>query len=180
MDLKKILLTVLIASLSFSGIVGILIFLFSKFGTLEARVLLTTISIGGFSMAGLCSSLLFEKQKCVPFAITGMSIDFIGFLVVLAYIWGVSSETWIRTALSLIVVCFALAHSSLLLLIAPKSSLVMTSLITTLVFISIVALMILALILNISFGGTYAFRLMGVAAILDVLGTVLTPILNKL
>ena len=84
MDLKKILLTVLIASLSFSGIVGILIFLFSKFGTLEARVLLTTISIGGFSMAGLCSSLLFEKQKCVPFAITGMSIDFIGFLVVLA------------------------------------------------------------------------------------------------
>ena len=50
----------------------------------------------------------------------------------------------------------------------------------TIGFISIVAVMLIFLVLEIiDEPGEYYFRLIGVFAILDVLGTIVTPILHK-
>lgn len=63
MNVKKVFLITMIISLSISALVGIVLFLIGSFGYLELRILLTTLAIGGFSLTGLCSSLLYDKHR---------------------------------------------------------------------------------------------------------------------
>ena len=79
-----------------------------------------------------------------------------------------------------IILSVAIAHISLLLLVSPKSENVRYSLIATIVFVSTVALMLIKSTLTEFEESEFYFRLLGVFSILDVLGTIATPILNKI
>ncbi len=182
-NFKRTFLITMIVSLSISALIGIFIFLFGDFGETEARLLLTTLTIGGYSLTGLCCSVLYEKRKFTPLALSGMIISIIGFLYTVLVIWEAidldHDFTW-KALIIFIVLAASTAHSCLLLLIKSEKSLVNSALSGTIIFISIVALMLIILVLN-EFDnvGEFYFRLLGVFAILDVLGTIVTPILNK-
>lgn len=173
----------MIISLSISALIGIFVFLLGDFGETEFRLLMTTLTIGGYSLTGLCCSVLYEKRKFTPLALYGMIISIIGFLYTVLVIWEAidfdNDFTW-QALIILIVLAASTAHSCLLLLIKSEKSLVNGALSATIIFISIVALMLIILVLN-EFGdvGEFYYRLLGVFAILDVLGTIVTPILNK-
>jgi len=173
----------MIISLSISALIGIFVFLLGDFGETEFRLLMTTLTIGGYSLTGLCCSVLYEKRKFTPLALSGMIISIIGFLYTVLVIWEAidfdNDFTW-QALIILIVLAASTAHSCLLLLIKSEKSLVNGALSATIIFISIVALMLIILVLN-EFGdvGEFYYRLLGVFAILDVLGTIVTPILNK-
>src|SRR3989344_5979590 len=62
---KKAFLISMIVSLSISVLIGIVIFLLGSFGETQTRILLTTLTIVGFSLAGLCSATLYDKQNYV-------------------------------------------------------------------------------------------------------------------
>ena len=66
-NLRKTFLITMIISLSISALIGIIIFLFGDFGDSEVKILLTTLSIGGFSLTGLCCSVLYEKKNIFNF-----------------------------------------------------------------------------------------------------------------
>ena len=79
-----------------------------------------------------------------------------------------------------IILSASIAHSSLLLLITSRKTIVNVSLMLTLLFISIVALMLIILVLSrFDMNFEFYYRLLGVFAILDVLGTIVTPITLK-
>jgi len=187
-NLKKTFLITMIISLSISALIGIFVFLFGNFRDTEAKILSTTLSIGGFSLTGLCCSILYEKRKFIGFSFFGMASSILGFLTSILVIWefvdvfeGFFDITgWGKLALTLIILAFSSAHACLLLLINPEKSSVKYSLFATLLFIGIVALMLILLVFEIIDNpGEFYFRLLGVFAILDVLGTIVTPILNK-
>ncbi|MBM3247454.1 hypothetical protein FJZ17_02865 [Candidatus Pacearchaeota archaeon] len=142
---------------------------------------MTTLTIGGYSLTGLCCSVLYEKRKFTSLALSGMVISIIGFLYTVLVIWEAIDldDSW-KALIIFIVLAASTAHACLLLLIKTEKSLVNGALSATIIFISIVALMLIILVLN-EFDdvGEFYFRLLGVFAILDVLGTIVTPILNK-
>lgn len=180
--MKKVFLVSLIASLSVSALVAILIFLIGNFGETEARLLFTTLSIGGYSITGLCSAALYDKRKYTGFALLGIVIAVIGFLVTVGGIWEIIDfdTTWKAVAVCAIL-SLSIAHASLLLLAKSENGLVKSLLYATIVFIVVVAGMLIHLIvLDFNAVGEYYYRLLGVFAVVDVLGTILVPILRRI
>lgn len=171
----------MIISLSVSALIGIIVFLFGNFGSTEIRLLLTTLSIGGYSLTGMCCSILYERKLFPSFSIVGTGISIIGFIYTILTIWEIIAldEVW-KGLLIFIILSWSSAHSSLLLLIESNKTVVKSSLSATLIFIGIVAIMLIVLVLGeISITESF-YRWLGVCAILDVLGTIATPILNRI
>lgn len=180
---KRAFLITMIVSLSISALIGIIIFLFGDFGETEARLLMTTLTVGGYSLTGLCCSVLYEKGKFPALAVSGMAISVIGFLYSVLAIWEViqlDNKFTGETLATLVILAFSTAHAALLLLIESGKPVVNGALAATMLFIAIVAGMLIGLVVN-GFGdvGEFYYRLLGVFAILDVLGTIVTPILHK-
>lgn len=182
-NLKKTFLISMIVSLSISALIGIFIFLFGDFGETEARMLLTTLTIGGYSLTGLYCSTLYEKKRAISLAFSGMAVSILGFLYTVLVIWEIIDLDILdnfKPLLMFIILAFSLAHSCLLLLIKSEKPIIKNSLFATVGFIGIVALMLILLVFEaIDDPEEFYFRLLGVFAILDVLGTIVVPILNK-
>jgi membrane protein CcdC involved in cytochrome C biogenesis len=79
-----------------------------------------------------------------------------------------------------IILTVAIAHTSLLLQIKPKTKNIKYSMIVTIFFISTVTLMLIRSTLKEYDTTEIEGRLIGVLFILDVLGTVVTPIFNRI
>ena len=180
---KKFFLRTFIAALSVSALIGIIIFLFGDFGETEAKLLGTTLAIGGFSITALGCSTIHEQDEFRAFSLIGMLISVFGFLFTVCAIWALfdSDHKWVaQTVFTFIILSVSTAHGSLLLQIKAKSKLIRNALIATIVFISIVTAMLIKATINDFEDSDFFFRLLGVFAILDVLGTITTPILNKI
>ncbi len=181
MDIKRIFLVSLIGSLSVSALIGIMIFLVGDFDELQVRVLLTTLMFGLYSLTGLCSATLYEKGRYQTYAAAAIGTSVAAFVLGLISIWGSDpGEGLLKLTLASLVAAVGMAHAALLLRIAPKNPAVRWSLTLTNACIAIVAAMLILLILDTEIGEADSyFRLLGVFAILDVLGTVVTPLLQK-
>lgn len=180
MNIKKYFLRSLLIALALSAGVGIVIFLIGEFGDVEVRLLITTLSIGGFSLTGLCSSTLLERPNFRNFSIVGMIVSVTSFALTILTIWELLNldVVWKLMIISMIVTV-ALSHASLLLLLNPINKEVRRTREFTMLTIAIVGLMLInSTITEFSEGELY-FRFLGVFAILNVLGTIATPILNK-
>ena len=131
-------------------------------------------------MTGLCGSVLYDRREYVPVAFAGIIVSVIGFLLTVGAIWVYESDEIWKSAAIFSILAFSIAHSSLLLLARTDKKLVGFSLAATIAFIAIVALMLIYLVLAEADVDELYFRLLGVFAILDVFGTILTPILRKI
>lgn len=181
-NFKKAFLVAMIVSLSISALIGILVFLFGNFGDTEFKLLMTTLAIGGYSLTGLCCSILYERKSALILAIFGMAVAIIGFLYTVLSIWElINFKNVFETLIIFIIITASTAHASLLLLIKYNKSSIKNVLFGTLTFIFIVALMLIMLVLNDKHHiDEFYYRLLGVVAILDVLGTIVAPVLNKI
>ena len=178
---RKYFLRTLIMALVISAAIGIVIFLVGDFGETEVKLLLTTLAIAGFSLTGLSSSTIHYRAGFGLFAVIGMLISVLGFLSTMVLIWEIvdPDDMW-QIVLIFIILSVSIAHSSLLFQLRPKSKNIKYALIGTIIFISIVALMLVKSTINEFEEDEFYFRLLGVFAILDVLGTIATPILNRI
>jgi hypothetical protein len=182
MNLKKVFLYLLIGSLSLSALVAIFIFIVGSFNDIDFKILLTTLTIGGYSLTGLCDSVLYANKKYFPIVFLGAFVSILGPLSTFVAIWGNSTSETLGNAVAIFaVLAISIAHISLLMLLAPEKHAVKVSLGATIIFIALVALMIIYLVLaqdSVLLGSSY-FRWLGVFAVLDALGTIITPILKK-
>jgi hypothetical protein len=163
-------------------LLGICIFLFGKFEETEIKLLLTTLSIGGCSLTGLCCATIYIIDKYKTFSAAGMVTAGLCFIVILFTIWGGIENiesTW-KLLLSLIVLSVSLAHISLLLNIPLVNEMVESIRTVTIVFIATVAVMLVTLIFGEFDSQELFYRLLGTFAILDILGSIITPVLNKI
>ena len=180
-NFKKAFLLALIASLLISALIGIFIFLFGDFGATESKILFTTFAVGVFSLTGLCCSALYDKKRFSTLAVFGIVSSFMALLYTVLTVWEVIDIDTLRFLYVLIILAFSSAHASILLLIEPVNKLVKSILSSTLIIIAIVAILLIPLFLELFYDpGEYYYRVLGVFSVLDVLGTIVTPILNKL
>lgn len=183
---RRAAIVVVIASLAIAAALGIVALLAREFGETQAKVLLTTLAVAAFSITALCH-----------LAIVGRTVRWVGYVGIaastaalvpaLVLIWteGMEPEAqgdWFKALGVLTVLAASLAQANLLLLLAARRQrAVRIGLALTLVFVAVVAVMIwLPIITDGDIPGDNQdyWRAFGVIAILDVLGTIVLPILG--
>ena len=177
-DLRRIVATVVIGSFSLAALMGIAALLGAgEFGETEGRILATTVAVGLESMAVLCYLALAGR----PYAWVGgvgAAVSAVAFLTTLDLIWleGDALRLWGSTA----IVAATFAQMSLLLALSAgrgRDGLLWP----TLAAVAVLAAMLVGPIVNESFPEDDGYwRLLGVVAILDVLGTVVLIALGSL
>jgi len=174
--------------ISFSGaaLVGIVALLGGDFGETQGKILLTTVLFGAFSITALCHLAIADRAMRIV-GVSGLLASTVALVTGLVLIWrdwgDVGLEVWFRMFGAAAVLAVSFAHANLLLLLAGRRrAAIRWGLAVTLVTIAVVAVMlILPIVTDGDIPGEDAgdvyWRVLGVIAILDVLGTVVVPVL---
>lgn len=172
-DLRRAVVTLVIASSSLAALMGVLALLVGGFGETEGRILVTTLIVGVESLALLCY-LSLAGHRWVAVGATGALVSFAATGSGLLLTWSETADQGdvvVRLLGVSITIAATLAQASLLLRTAGRRELRLV-LAPTLVFASVVAAMICSLVLRDRDPGATFVKLLGVVSILDVLGSV--------
>ena len=147
-----------------------------------AKTQLSTVAIGIFSVTGLANLRNIESdiKGYRIFAWLSISFSFIATLFTMSLIWISLQHTPWKPTLVFMVLAISTAHASLLLAARKKASVLNIIVIATLCCIAFVAGFLIYLIIseNGSLGQAF-YRMLAAFVILDVLGSVVTPILSR-
>lgn len=183
--MRRLFLILILASLAISGLVGIVIFILGNFedddfGGIQFKLLFTTFTLAGFSVAGFTSSLLYDRERSLLLCYAGIAVSLAGFVVFMVGIWGeIWNENYWKSVGSIGIVVFSIAHASILALgDYSRRVLRFTYYGAVAAIISLATVLISVIVWELDQDGFY--RLLGVLAILDVLGTISIPILRKI
>lgn len=181
--LKSAFVRALLGSLAGTGLLGIAALLYGSFGEIEARILLTTLLVGTYSILCL-SSLVVVGTRHGPVGaaaiVTATAALLLGLVLTWTLDWGSDGallEVLVKAFLICAVLAVALAHAALLLNAARGTAGPDRSVLAgTLVAITVVAALLCLAALEADPGGDGFWRVVGVFGILDVVGTVFVPI----
>jgi hypothetical protein len=87
MDLRKLFLYILIASVATCALLGIGVLLFGEFGEFESKVLATTFTITCTSILGLACGAYFEAKGARHLPFTGIALSIAAGMMVIGVIW---------------------------------------------------------------------------------------------
>jgi hypothetical protein len=181
---RRVAIIAIIVSLSLTALIGIFTLLTSAFDQTTQRVMLTTLTIGVFSVLSLCDLAVLGRRLQLV-GITGILVNAIALVFGLILVWGdvtgPESEFLWKTFGLAAIVGVSLAHATLLLLLGERRQpVVRIGLWVTVGLIAILIILLALLILTDGEVGTDAYgRLVGTVAILDVLGTIVVPVMSK-
>lgn len=182
-SLRRPILFVTIGSFSAAALMGVLALVAGGgFGELETKILLTTLVVGSASICVLCYLATAETPYAAVGAVGG-AVAVATTLVALLLVWsswddfGPPEELFRGFGIG-IVLSLSLAQASMLLGLAGRRSSTSGVLALTLALVAILALLLTGVILS-EPESVGIWRLIGVVAILDVLGTVVTVAVAK-
>lgn len=176
----------IIVSFSLAALVGIIALLSGDFGETQGRIVLTTLLLGATSITALCHLAIADRaMRIVGFVgLAASSVTLVAGLVLIWRDWNDAGfDNWLKAFATAGIIAVSFAHANLLLLLAGRHrAVIRVGLMITLVMISIVAIMIiLPVVSEGEIPGVeneeWYWRLFGVVGILDVLGTVVVPVL---
>jgi hypothetical protein len=171
-DLRRAVVNGVIGSFSLAALIGIIALLGGgDFGQTEGRILLTTLIVGLQSVAALCY-LALAGHRLAAVGIVGGAVSVAASALALVLTWGSDGESVVRAFGVTVTVAVSLAQASLLLALAARER-IGALLAATLAAITVVGVLVLVPILDVGDPGSGFARVLGVLAILDVLGTVL-------
>lgn len=184
MDLKRTFLVASLASLIVSAGIGVAIFLLGDLGETQSKLLLTTLSVAGFSLTGWASVARDSSWWLWPLQPLGAAASVVGLVVVTLSIWeliGTDDQVW-KLMATLSLVAFSLGHLSLLSAFRPANLLIRACWLAAMAAVLAVAFVLL----NGIWGPIHPdnreafFRILGIVVILDVLGSLVLLPLAKL
>jgi len=165
-----------------AGVFGAVFFLVGDMGDIAFKTLMTVLALFVFSLFGLASSKILQNRDYSRYlAIVGLVFSSIALILILLTIWKVfDSNTTVFKMISLTsIVSFSIAHLSLL---PGKMRLMGTKVayFSTMVLIVVVASLLIYLVLVLGDVSDVYWRFLGFFGILDVSGTIVTPLLRRL
>lgn len=185
-SLKRWFIIGIVLSLVGSALLGIAALLQGNFDGTDWKVLLTTLIVGIFSLTSLASlrSIESDSRELRLFSTLGIVTSLLAALCMACLIWSsdiFGSEMLWRVSFTLAVLAISIAHASLLVGFRKRGSTLNLLSTATLGCIATVAGMLIYLTTASQADqvGEFFYRLLGVFAILDVLGTIILPILAK-
>lgn len=177
--LKKSFLHTLIASVSLSALLGILALLIGNFGRLEARILLTTLTVSAASIGGLACGAALETGRARRVPLTGIALAILAAVMVIAGIWAdPHSDPYWKSAGTVAIFAAAASHLSLLLLARLSPRFRWSTITAHVVVLSLAGLATVMMWWELD--EEFLFRLLGVVAILTASISILIPIFHRL
>jgi hypothetical protein len=172
---RRLVLRLVIGSFSLAALMGIAALLRpGPFGSTEGRILLTTLVVGVTSVLMLCY-LAPNDERWRLVGVAGGVAALVALCAVLVMVWGYWQRdpggALARTFGLSLVAALSLAQLSLMIAVVRHRLVVQRLLVGTVAAAAVLAALVDATILGWDPGGAAA-RLIGVVAILDVLGTV--------
>jgi hypothetical protein len=183
--MKKGILYLLIATFSISALLGIGIIILDLWNELTLKVMLTTLTIFGFSVPALCCATLRDKTDEKVFPIIGIVTSIIGGLYTLLLLWEIIDyDFWGETdvykwLIEFIILSASFGHISLMLLINSNDNTVLMTRNGTIIVSIALDFLLTFLIFIPDFEDLVVWQFYAILAILIVLGTIVTPILKK-
>jgi len=182
MNLKRIFLYILVASVALSAVIGIGVILFGSFGEFESRVLMTTFTVTCTSILGLACGAYYESKHArnLPFAgiffsiaaaVLGIYLIWIGDRGVDA-VWKVSA-----TAAMLATAC---AHLSLISIATLDKRFMWSRFALYASVVALVSILLVILWLEPESSGDVVSRIIAVLGIVIAALTVITPVFHRL
>lgn len=183
---RRIAIIVIIVSLSISALIGIVTLLTgSGFGETQGKIMLSTLVIGVFGVLSLCDLAVAGKRYQWS-GYLGIIASAVALAVGLYLIWSAggseAQDTLWKTLALASIAAVSFAHANLLLLLANRRrTAVKVGLWATIGLIAALAILLALLIITDGDIGTDAYaRLIGTVAILDVLGTIVVPVIGAI
>ena len=179
MNPKRAALWFLIVSVVLSAVSGIVAIVSGTFGDLQARIILTTLTISAASLCALACGAFWESAQVKILPASGIALAVITAAIFIFGIWTkVSSEEFWKAAASVGIVAAATAHACLLSLARLAKRFTWSRLVTFAAIYLLAALFIYVI---------YApphddtiVRIIGVNSIVVAALTILTPIFHRL
>lgn len=183
---RRIAIIVIIVSLSISALIGIVTLLTGgEFGETQGKIMLSTLVIGVFGVLTLCD-LAVAGRRYQWSGYLGIVASGVALVISLILIWSStpfdSPEALWKTLGLALIAAISFAHANLLLLLADRRrTAVKVGLWVTIGLIAALAILVALLILTDGDIGSDAYaRLIGTVAILDVLGTIVVPVIGAI
>ncbi|MEQ3549506.1 hypothetical protein WIS52_03395 [Pseudonocardia nematodicida] len=176
-----------VGSLVVASLFGIAALLGSAFDELQFRIVLTTLVVAAFGTTSLCHLAVVDRAvRLLGFA--GLVAGIVAAVAALVLVWSEWSsalgDVWLKTFFVSTIAAVGLAHANLLLLLAARRQrVVRAGLVITLLAIAVVAVMLVVPVLtdgDVPGGDGPWWQWLGVAAIVDALGTIALPVMALL
>jgi hypothetical protein len=181
-NLRRVFLYLLIASVALGALFGIGVILFGDFGSFEVRVLMSSLTITAASILGLACGAYLEQHGNRILPLAGIALSIAAAVMAFFIIWDVldDSEPFIKTFLSSLLLAAACSHLSLLML-AKLDARFAWARIAAFVFVGMLAALLLYIIwVQPPESNDVVARTLGVLGILVASITVITPVFHKL
>lgn len=182
MSIRRTFLYALIASVSVSALIGIGVLLLGNFGTLETRVLLTTLTVTVTSILGLACGAYFESGRghALPLAGIVLSVVAAAFTILLVWDVGNGSTVFIKTTATITLLAISCAHLSLLSLARLDNRFAWSRLAAFVFIAALDAILLWLLWFEPEGSSDIVARTIGILSILIAAVTVVTPVFHKL
>jgi len=161
------------------AVTAIFSILTSEIGAVQAKSFLTTVSLGFYSLTGLCCSVLADQPKFKYLGRLGIAISIAGAAFAVLTNWEIVTgwELLIKGRFSFLIVAIAFCHASLLLMIPTTDRLVRWSRTGTIVVNACITALLLVITLQPS-AVFVMYLLLSVLGVVVTLGTIATLILH--
>jgi hypothetical protein len=179
---KLIFLYMLIASVAISAVVGIGVLLIGDFGSLEIRVLMTTLTVTVTSILGLACGAYFESGRWRALPLAGIVLAIAAAVMTFFIIWDVAddSEIFLKSTATVTLLALSCSHLSLLSLARLDKRFAWSRIAAFFLVWLLSAILLLLMWFEPEATGDLTARVIGVLSILIGAVTVMTPVFHKL
>jgi hypothetical protein len=183
LNLKKLFLYSLIASVSLSALIGIIVILFGSFGEFETKVLATTFTIACTSMLGLACGAYLEKKRGKLLPTFGIVFSVISSVMCLILIWtsfDLDNDLFSKILASAILSAVACSHLSLVSIAELDKKFQWSKIILSVCVWSLVSILLYIIWFQPDSSSDFIIRVIAVLSIIITALTIVTPVLYKL
>ncbi len=182
LNLKKIFLYLLIASVAFSALMGIGVILFGNFGQTESRILLTTLIITVTSVLGLACGAFLETGRGKTLPVTVIALAILAAILWIIFIWATPGyeNTFVRIAFSATLLAAACSHISLLSIARLDRRFIWSRYAAHFAVWILTAILLWIIWVDLKDNPEAFTRVIGVLSIVVAALTIITPVFHKL
>jgi hypothetical protein len=184
LNLKKLFLYLLIASVAFSALMGIGVILLGNFGETESKILLTTFIITVTSILGLACGAYLETRRGDVLPISGIVMAIASAILWIIFTWAGGAvpfeKTFVKIALTTTLLAAVCSHISLLSIARLDPKFQWSLYAAHFADWSLTAILLLIIWADLNTNSGFVGRLIGILSIIIAALTIITPVFHKL
>lgn len=182
LNLKKVFLYLLIASVAVSALMGIGVILLGNFGEIESKILLTTLIITVTSILGLACGAYLETKRGDVLPVSGivMAIASAGLWIIFTWLPVGNEKLFVKIALTTTLLAAVCSHISLLSIARLDRRFQWSLYAAHFADWSLTAILLTIIWADFESSSGIVERTIGVLSIVIAALTVITPVLHKL